>query len=289
MNVVDVVPAVAQQRIVAGAAATLEVIFTDQNGEPAAATGTVTVKVDRAEGTNILPTSTATQTDSETLGRYTVALAGTETAQLDLLTATWSVTGTPAKTTLIEIVGGVYFTLTEAREQVKSLTDDRYSDADLLVARRDVETEFEEICGAAFVPRYRRVRVDSAGGCTLQMPDVFLRRLRELGAFDDDALAAVSTSIDGELRQDDAFPWFAQGIAAYEHGLDRPPPRVKLASLQRLREVLSLDDTGVDARTTSYTVDGETYTLALPGKRTTGNPQIDAVLARYDYREMFDR
>lgn len=291
MNLDDVVPSIAQQRIVAGAPATLEVIFTDQNGEPAAASGTVTVKVTRADGAVVLAANTATQTDSSTVGRYTVALTGAETASLDLLTATWSVTGTPSKVTLVDVVGAVYFTVAEARERVKSLVEDLYSDADIIDARRDVETEFEDICGAAFVPRFRRLNIDSTGTSYLQVPNTFLRAVREVTppggpTFDSGELATISTSISGELTYPAGFPWFAEGIVAIEHGLDRPPPAMKAVAFMRLRELLSLDDAGVEDRTTTYTVNGVTYNLGGPGKRTTGNPLIDAVLARYDYTSL---
>lgn len=292
MNLDDAVAPLADQRIVSGAPATLEVFFTDQTGEPAdVTTGTVKVGVQRADGTVVIAAGTNASHDTSTVGRYTISLDAGETLPLDLLTATWSINSTPNKQTLIDVAGGVIFTVAEARIRISSLTDALYPTPAVIAARHDLEIEFERICGAAFVPRYRRIRIDSPGSSCLQLPDPFIRTVREVtppggATFDSGQLGAITTSIDGELSQDDPFPMFSQGVVAYEYGLDRPPPSIKTVAFMRLRELLNFDSAAGDDRATTYHApDGSSYDLNQPGEFTTGNPTIDATLAAYNYRE----
>jgi hypothetical protein len=295
---------VAHQQILRGVSATLSVTLHDSNGEPAAPAGTVTVRVQRADGTDILAAGTATSAGVGT-GVRTVALTAAQTATLDLLTATWTDSSAGAVTTLHEIVGGYYFTLTEARAIEPSLDDpSKYPDALMLAVRREVEEEFERICSVAFVPRYRRVALDGTGTTSLWLHDPRPRVLRSARiyldsvnyiAFTADDLTAVRLAEWGVIDRSLAvanhlagaiFPVGQRNILVeYEHGYDRPPAEIKRAALARLRYRLNLAKSGVPDNAQSYTAqNGATYRLARPGQWATGSDEIDAVLERFSMR-----
>ena len=146
---------VAHQRIVRATAATLTVTLVDQDGEPSDAAGAVTVRVQRADGTDVLAAGTATTNPAGT-GTYSVALTAAQTATLDLFTATWTVSGINVAVTLHEIVGGVYFTVAEARARDASISTSAYTAEAVRQARAEVEQQCEMITGVAWVPRFRR-------------------------------------------------------------------------------------------------------------------------------------
>ena len=281
------------QRVLRGVAASLSFTNVDQNGTPVAAAGAVTAGVTRADGTEVLAAGSATTSGGT--GVYLRALTAAQTALLGQLTATWTDAGdSSTHTTTVEVVGGYYFSLAEARAADTTLADDtRYPDATVLRFRQQVEVECEEICGQAFVPRYRRVRVDGNGSNGLLLPDPRARAVRSLRiysgiayqAYSADELADLVVTDAGEvLRSSGAvFPSGDDNILVeYEHGWDAPPADLKEAALTRLRYRLTAARSAIPDRATSMqTEGGMTFRLDRPDRRKTGIPEVDATYGRY--------
>lgn len=278
-----------------GAAATITATFTDQDGEPANASGTVTVRVQNAAGTDVLAAGSSTTTGST--GEYRRALTAVQTADLDVLTATWTDGGDASTTvTVHEIAGAVYFTAAEARAADKAI-DAKWTQAEVIAARRDVEDEFESICGVAFVPRYARARCSGRGTRQILLPDPKPRRLRSVWVYTDATtytaltnaeLAACHLDESGRITRTDGN-WFPDGleniVVEYEHGWDRPPAEIRRYAIKRLRQVLTESTSAVPSRATSFQVgDSGVFRLATAGKYTTGDPDIDGALARWSMR-----
>jgi hypothetical protein len=166
-------------------------------------------------------------------------------------------------------------------------------------AIRAVETEFEAFCGAAFVPRYRRVRLSGNGFEELVLPDPYVRSVRSVRVYDTDGnyeaftqaeLDAIVVNDSGiVVRTDsDAFEYGHQNLVVeYEHGLDRPPADLLEAFYLRLRDRVNRSMRGVPDRATTFTSDvGGTYSLLVAGRggSITGLPDVDVALRRNSRR-----
>lgn len=264
-------PVVDGQALV-GVAANLDASFLDQDGDLVAAVGTVTVDVARADGT-VIATGAATTTPSTGLYRY--ALTAADNTQLDLLTLTWK-DGTSARlTTVHEIVGGYYFTVAELRAFDTTLSDaSKYPAADIVVARAEVEAEFENITGTAWVPRYRRFRCSGSGAVALATPIWAPRSVRSVRAYTTDTdytsftaseLAAIDVDDTGILTRRDGTAWSAGTenlVIEVEHGYNRPTPDLLRAAKQRCRYRLNMEKTRSRDSAVRMTVDGATYEMA---------------------------
>lgn len=286
----------ADQRILRGVAATLSWQNVDSDGTAAAPAGAVTVRVQQADGTDLLAAGTAT--DGTTSDPRTVDLTAAQTATLDLLTVTWSDAGdSSTHTTYVEIVGGYYFSVDDARSADASLVDGgKYTADDIVAARREVEDEFETICGVAFVPRYRRVTLSGTGSTRLLLDDPVIRTVRSVRSYSDWGAASyteLSTDELADIQYDDVgvltgATWVygtRNLVVEYEHGYDRPPAEIKRAAITRLRARLNMARSGIPDRATSFvSSDGGTFRLDTPGMYKTGQPEVDAVLARYSLR-----
>ena len=288
---------VADEQVLAGTAATISASFRDQDGDLAEPAGTVTVGVADEAGTTVVAAGSATATGSTGVRTYTLTAAATSVPKV--LVATWT-NGTTTTTTRAEVVGGYYASVRQVRDSDAVLDDPRkYSAAQIVVARRAVEREFEDFCGVAFVPRYRRVRLDGTGRDELVLPDAELRSVRSLREYDEDGnyeaytaaeLLAIPASRAGvAVRTDDEI--FERGrsnvVVEYEHGYDRPPTDVLEAFFLRVRDVLNRQNRGVPDRATTFTSDvGGTYSLLVAGRggSVTGIPDVDVVLRRYSRR-----
>lgn len=288
---------VADEQILVGAAATLTASWRDQDGDLAEPTGTVTVGVVRADGSTVLAAGTATT--SGATGVRTVSLPAADNDQLDVLTCTWT-NGTSTVTTTVEVVGAYYASTKQMRDSDEVLADTRkYPAAALVAARRSVETEFEDYCRAAFVPRYRRVRLDGSGMDEQLLPDVYVRRILSVRVYDTDGtyeaftageVAAIEVADSGVVRRTDGEV-FDRGdhnlVVEYEHGLDRPPSDLADAFFQRLRDVVNRSHRGVPDRAATFTSDvGGTYSLLVAGRggSITGIPDVDVALRRHSRR-----
>lgn len=288
---------VADEQILAGAAATLTASFRDQDGDLADPAGTVTVKVVRGDGTTVLAAGTAT-TNAGT-GLRTVALTAANNTVTDLLTCTWT-DGTVTLTTTVEVVGAYYASTKQMRDSDEVLADTRkYPAASLVAARRKVEVEFEDFCRASFVPRYRRVRLDGSGDEEQLLPDPYVRSIRSVRVYDTDGnytaftsteLAAIEVNDSGVVYRTDGDT-FDRGeqnlVVEYEHGLDRPPADLADAFMVRLRDVVNRAHRGVPDRASTFTSDvGGTYSLLVAGRggSITGIPDVDVALRRHSRR-----
>lgn len=282
-------------RVLKTAAAVLSHTF--EVGEtPTDSTGPVTVAVTGPNGEAV----TSGAATHGTVGVYRFALAGQPA--LTTLTLAWSATIAGAavvEVDQVEIVGGFLFTLREGRGSDAALSDtDRYPGADLIDKRLEVEEEVEEICSRAFVPRYRRVVLDGSGSPDLVLPDSEIRTIRSATvaerfgqaavALTAGQLAALAVRPDGTLRRTDGLWWtvgYQNVVVEYEHGLAAPPRDLVQATLTRFRTRLTMKNSNVPDRASSFTSqDGGTYRLDLPGAFKTGIPEVDAVYSRYSRR-----
>lgn len=288
---------VADEQILAGAAAMLTASFRDQDGDLADPSGTVTVGIVSGDGSTVVAAGTAT-TNAGT-GLRTVALPAASNLVPQLLTCSWT-NGTVTLTTTVEVVGGYYASTKQVRDSDDVLADTRkYPAATLVAARRSVEVEFEDYCRAAFVPRYRRVRLDGSGDEEQLLPDPYVRTVRSVRIYDTDGnytaftapeLAAIQVNDSGIIyRTDgDTFDRGEQNIVVeYEHGLDQPPADLADAFMMRLRDVVNRAHRGVPDRASTFTSDvGGTYSLLVAGRggSITGIPDVDVALRRHSRR-----
>lgn len=291
-------------RVLRTAAATLTHTF--YVGETATdATGDVSVAVTDATGAAV---TNGTAAHGGT-GAYTFALPAQ--AELAVLTVAWTATigGTAVvEYDQVEICGGFFFGLAEARASEPSFADvAKFPPADMIVFRQEVEEECERITRRAFAPRYRRLVLDGSGGRDLALPDggdeivagMLLRGVRlpirsatvapRVGqaavALTAGELGALTVTRDGLLRRTDYTIWtegIGNVVVEYEYGNDAPPADLKRAALLRLRSRSNMHRSGVPDRALSFQVaEGGTYRLSTPGATRTGIPEVDAVYDRY--------
>lgn len=288
----------AEQRFARASSATLVVVTTDADGDPADPGGTTaTVAVTRADGTTLVASSSATHVET---GKFSYALTAAQTATLDLLNATWTFPNSTTKATTAEIAGGWYCSPGEAR--LVERLDPKLSDPEIRRARLETEDEFERICDRAFVPRYARLVVDGDGSGVVNLPVCDIRTVRTVtvlaapGSASSSTVTAViwPTSNDptrgapGTLTRTDGGV-FTEGagtvIVELEHGLSAPPPDLKRAAIARIRYRLVMANSAPAQRASKFsTPDGQTFDLATGDAWATGIADIDSVLDRYSRR-----
>lgn len=276
---------VTDQRILVGTVATVSAQFLDQDGEPAAPTGPVLVVAVSADGTEFLASTAATHVED---GLYEVALP--QTSALDWLTLTWTATNAVITTT-VEVVSRFYTSSKQVKAHDKSLVslnlEDKYDTARVHRARHAVEVEFERLAGRAFVPRFARVRL--RGGSVVVLPHVDIHRdTVELSTIDpttgDLTAVTVPFDLDAENGMLYGVMWSGDLLATYTHGMQAPPPDVIDVFYMRIRDVMNRPNTGVPARTSTFSSElGGTYSLLVPGRAgvMTGIPDVDELLAKY--------
>jgi hypothetical protein len=255
-------------RILIARPATITITFTNEQDGAAVDPGVVDVVVTRADGS---PLVSGAATGSGAAAR-SFALTAEHTALLDLLTVTWT---SPQEGTLVsevEVVGGLLFTIAEAR----ATHGDQSLDAGKVAgARLYAETELENAIGYALVPRYARRTVSGVRGRPIEL-SAYARKVRAMTvggvALSPDELALLTIDC-GLLR---GYPWptgHSNVVIGFEHGLDTPTPGAIDAAL-----ALALDQLGgtgsIDPRAESIaTVDG-TIRLRTGGRFPTAG--IDA-------------
>lgn len=288
---------VADEQVLSGTAATITARFSDQDGDLTEPAGTVTVGIVDEAGTTVVAPGAATTSGTTGVRTYTLAASATDAPKV--LIATWT-NGTISTTTRVEVVGGFYASVRQVRDSDAVLDDPRkYSSAQIVAARRSVEREFEDYTGVAFVPRYRRVRLDGTGKDELVLPDSELRSVRSVREYDSDnnfetytnpELAAIPASRAGVAVRTDGELWErgrSNIVIEYLHGYDRPPADVLEAFYLRVRDILNRQNRGVPDRATTFTSEvGGTYSLLVAGRNgsITGIPDVDVVLRRYSRR-----
>lgn len=279
----------ADQQVLRGVSATLSRQSTDSDGNPAAPAGTVTIGVVDAAGNTVVASGTATSGTGTAPRTYT--LTAEQTSDLNLLTATWTDSGGGTFTTTVEIVGGYFFTVAEARAAAPAMTDDTNFPTDKIIeARRAIEEEFELICGRAFVPRFRRQMIWPYRSGRVLLDQRYVRRIRGIAQVATDGTETPWTSTElGQLVLDGSwlltrtgYGYMTETVVTYEHGYDQPPAEIKRAAFMRLRYLVSKPSSGIPDRATTFTItEGGTYSLSMPGAYKTGQPDVDAILGRY--------
>lgn len=267
-------------RIVAGRSATLSHTFESNGTATDPSPDSATVAITRADGSTLTP---AAAVDNSGNGVASITLTPAETALLDTLTVTWTATiGGYAQTFVdtVEIAGDVLFTIGEAR-RVKPLDQARYTAEEIVAMRTTVEDAIEEWTGA-LVPRYTQETLSGTGGSALRLSKPFVRQIRQVTV---DGVPLTSTQLAG-LATDGTFlhgMYWTSGhrniTVGYEHGLDRPPERLRRAALLLAKTWLVAGP--VDDRTSTFSsVEGGTFALVTPGRGGSifGVPEVDAAV-----------
>ncbi|MEM9611150.1 MAG: hypothetical protein AAGA99_27335, partial [Actinomycetota bacterium] len=283
---------VAQDRHVIGAGSiTLAVVWPGSDGEPADLTGnTATVSVADADGT-VLATGAAT-IPSGTSGKATFELAAEHTSRPRWLTATWTRDDGAIRTSTHELVGGVYFTIADARTEKGGMADTgMYADNFIQEARYAAEIEAEEICGVAFVPRFARLRIDGSGWDELAVEHP---RVRELISVTEDGTAWTADEVaavivdDAMLILDDGCVWTrgrGRFVLEYLHGWDRLPADMLVPTMRRAKHAIDNAESTVPVGAfTAAVPGGGQITLQRPDAMRTGDHTVDAVYARHNDR-----
>jgi hypothetical protein len=253
--------------------------------------GTVAVTVfsDRL-GAPIMTAAPTTGTGSS----RSVSLTAAQTANLDLLTFTWTAADGSVLTTYAEVVGGFLFSLARARKLSPLQDTAAYTTDAILEARTLAEAALEDICGVSFVPRYSREEVSIEGYGLLRGSRRRIRNVVQLTTF-------MSTSTGGSQQPlptlsglqivngtDVYMPmllnWFSRPIMmAYEHGYPFTPPRVGNAVLLLARRWCI--ESPWDERTTGFRTrdGGEMSILTASHSDPFDLPEVVAIADAYGF------
>lgn len=286
------------ERIGRGTSATIMVTFRTDAGTTIDADAGVNVLIKRADGST-LSNGAAAHDGAAGSGAYKVTIAAQ--TNLNLLSLTWTGTFSGQAVTLVteaEIVGGFMFTLNELRnsDTIISGNTAKYTTEKLLDARIEVESEFEDVCGRSFTPRFYR-ELDPEGDIdngqlVLRKPEV--HNITKFVVDGVDRIAWVTSNLitadpdDPFVLQlfDDArqAAWAADVEIEYEYGLKQVPRKIKAVGIKRARGNLTGMNARIDERATVMSIpDFGTFNLATPGRGNSyvGIPEVDAVLDRW--------
>lgn len=248
-----------------------------------------TLRILRADGTELLASTPATEAGT---GRFSYTLSPTQTALLDHLRLEWTATlGGTAQTiaTTVEVVGGFYFTISEAKALEELSTK---SAEDIAHGRTLAEEAFEQACGYAFVPRYARTTFSAGFNSILPLSRKPLRTIRAVsevsslgGDPSDVSLSDLALTTSGLYRSGGWLAGPNNVTVGYEYGADEPPERVKRAVLLLAKTWLTTGP--IDDRATGIPTENGTITLLTPGIRGTvfGIPEVDAVVEQYGIKK----
>jgi len=231
----------------------------DQDGIPKDATGALTVTGKSLDGSAV-PLGT-TQSLGE--GEVSVTIAAADIPQPDLVVLTATDEDGAVNETAVEVVGGYYFSITEARKMDGALQQmAKYPDEDVIRCRQEVEDEFERISWQAFVPRADRFVLSGDGSAEILLSVYHLRSVRSISVggvpFTSDQLAGVTVDPIGLVTsQYGPFLIGTQNVTMIaEHGMSIVPADLKAAMVRRLRERLNSPNSGMNERATSMSADG---------------------------------
>jgi hypothetical protein len=273
-------------RLLVGTPMTVGVVFFDTG--IAADPGTVTVTLTRADGTVLAVGAPTAGTGS---GPRSYRLSTVAAGSLDTLTATWSSATLGTITTTIEIVGGFLFSLPEVRALTPLDDTTKYTNADVLTVRTQVEEAIEQEAGCAFVPRYTLETFDGTGTNTLLLSKPVVRRLRSVSVnaalYGSTDLAVLATKAAGTVYAPAGWPsGYSNVTIGYEHGYGTPPAEIRRAALMLAKMWLTARRSPLDDRAVTFSAaDGGSYSLAVPGRNGSyfGHPDVDSVIDRYKF------
>jgi hypothetical protein len=273
-------------RIVQNLSATLSHTFYVDGAPTDPSPDAATIGITRDDGTILVAPGTATTNAGTGIATYT--LTPTHTALLDTLTVSWTATfGGQAQTftDIIEVAGGVLFTIAQARALSALANTTTYPTQAIVDARTLVETSLEDACDVAFVPRYRREMVSGDGGLTVLLSRPRVRAIRSVN-LDGAAITDLSTIVPDPAGVAYYPTGWTRGFrnyeVTYEHGYDYPPPMATLAALTWAKAILVKGP--IDDRTTAFTTEDGTFSMSTPGMRGNyaGIPVVDAFIQQYD-------
>jgi hypothetical protein len=250
-------------RIVQGRRSEISAVFVDETGAAVDPPADTHVTVVRFDGTVLV--------NDQAAADATFVLDASQTADLDLLTATW--TGTVGSdqqvmTTQVEIAGGVLFEVADAMGALAG-----QSAAVIAQVRTQAERDLERACGAVFVPRFifETRRLASVDLLRLGFPD--FRQLRSL-SIDGVAQDLSTITFDGRALH---FTADVDGVVvvAFEAGLDQPPGGADKAALMLANRYFA--QSPIDPRATQLRTDAGTLELSLAAQDAPfGIPEVDA-------------
>ena len=278
-------------RVVRGTGRDIFATFYGAGGEAVNPTpDSATVTIVRDDGTSVVADQPAVD---EGTGRFRFRLTPAHTAQLDLLRVRWTATvegSAQTIETLVEVCGGVFFSMAEARALgPKSLGDAaKYPAERILAARTMAEQALEDAGGVAFVPRYARERRDGSGSARVRLSRRRVRAVRSLkiagAALSSAELAEVVPHASRFLYRPAGFPAGVSNVdVAYEHGHDAPPLRAGPGVLALAKRLLV--EGPFDDRATSLTTNAGTFTYVTPGVRGAvfDIPELNALVEQYGH------
>lgn len=247
---------------------------------------TVTCTATRDDGTVVF---TARSTTHPGTGQYSVALTAADTALLDWLTLSWSVTlGGVAQTvkTYVEVVGGFYFSVPQLRA-LSGLSDTaKYPTSALQSIRTLVESEIEGELGFSFVPRYARETTYGHASLLLTLSRMEIRAIRwgtitplfgtAPYTWTANDLAQIQIQGGGELYRARGWNTGDVVVVGYEHGMDYVPQTISRAAMLLARKYLTADAGAsgqIDPRAESIITPDGTLRLSTGGRFS--QPEID--------------
>lgn len=243
---------------------------------------TATVTITRDDGTAIVTGAATSQGAGP--GEFTYTLSPAQTATLDILTVAWTATiagFAQTVTDTVEVVGGFLFSLAQARALPPLNDTTTYPTSKIAEYRTLAEQAFEDACGVAFVPRYRRQTFYSH---TARSSVSLSPQVRVFRSAESDGTTLVATDVDLDPVGVAYYGWSGQGSIAYEHGYDRPPEPVSRAVLLLAKTWLVKGP--LDDRTTQMATEDGPINIAVPGLRGSyfGIPSVDAAVEQYGIR-----
>lgn len=293
-----VIERVGAGRILRGAAGSLEItVYSD--GTPTDPTLASVAVVD-GQG-NVVTTGAAAIVGSSS-GRVTASVDDAQTAEVKILTATWTLTVGGNSQTFVtqhEVIGDLLFTEAELRafdsNAVSSATS--YTDNAIQQMHELVRESFEQICHVAFGARFKRDYFDGDGCATLWLRDmqttsILAAAIRtpasttwvDLTAGE---LADLLVYPNGRVIRDSLGYWTAgnRNIRVdYVYGYQPVPWEVRRAAMWIARNYLT--GTNIPRNALSQVDELGTFQLAVPGQKGSwfGMPEVDRVLADYQAR-----
>lgn len=229
--------------------------------------GTVTLGITRADGTTLLAAGTGTSGTGSNPRTY--SLNTTQTALLDRFTVTWTSTSKGTLVSYVEVVGGFLFSLSELSAEVTGSTA-TYTAAEKAAARLYAETQLEQACGVAFVPRYELETLSGSGTSTLVLKWPRVRAVRSVvWTYNGVETALTSGDLSLLMRSSSGFvsgySWTAgyDWRIGYEHGHDFPSPGASEAALVLAKHKLIRGP--IDERATQRPSEFGPVNLATPG------------------------
>lgn len=249
--------------------------------------GDVSVTITRFDGTSVQAASNATHT---TTGTYTFAPNAVALVDAHLMTWSGTLAGAAVQfTDVIDYVGDFYFGLSQAKTAQSIAAT--YTDAQIAEARIRAEDECERICGQAMVPRFGWQTVYGTGRSRIHVANRALRTVRAVSvdgvAWTQDQLDDLIPTPWGSIRRKAGAIWPADARirVEFEHGADYPPPEIPPQAMARCKQMLIAPKSGVPDRALSWTTnEGGTYQMSVPSHDKTGDPNVDAVYARWGGR-----